>query len=292
MNIGLSYFPTDYSIRAVPLARAMESRGLESLWITEHTHIPASLKTPHPAGIPVPPYYWQSYEPFTFLAQAAAVTENLRIGTGICLVPLHHPLSLAKRVASLDSLSDGRFLFGVGGGWNVEELENHGVDFSKRWRILKDYVLAMKQCWTQTDAEYHGEFADFDAVWLEPKPVTKPHPPVYIGAASRFAIERVVDFADGWSPTLKPGFDERLKELDRLCEQRGRDRRDIDVCVFTPTIDSRDRLAKFAEKGVSRVVLTLPTVSESESLKILDTFATVAGWAREISEPTYINGGR
>jgi probable F420-dependent oxidoreductase len=283
MKIGLSTFPTDYSISAVALARAAEERGFESVWVVEHTHIPASRRTPYPAADELPSIYWEAYEPFTFLAQVAAVTEKLKVGTGICLVPEHHPITLAKRAASLDSLSGGRFLFGVGAGWNAEELENHGVEFADRWKVMREHILAMKACWTEKDAEFHGEFVDFDPVWVEPKPVSKPHPPIYMGASSTWAIERIVDYADGWYPVPVPEFDERLALLNRLCEERGRDRSEIDVCLLT-TVDSKDALAEIQAKGVSRVVLGLPTVAEDEALGVLDSYASIVEWANELAD--------
>ncbi len=278
MKIGVSNFPTEYSMRAVPLARALEERGFESLWVVEHTHIPASRRTPYALGGDLPSVYWEAYEPFTFLAQAAAVTERLRLGTGVCLVPEHHPIALAKRVASLDSLSGGRFEFGIGAGWNAEELENHGVDFADRWKVLREHVLAMKACWTEKDAAFHGRFVDFDPVWVEPKPVQRPHPPVHIGASSKWAVGRIVEYADGWLPIAMPGWEERLAELDARCRQEGRDRGEITVSLFT-AVDDRDALAALAEKGVDRVILSLPTAPEAESLKTLDDLAAVVEWA-------------
>ncbi len=211
------------------------------------------------------------------------MTTDLRVGTGICLVPEHHPIALAKRVASLDSLSGGRFLFGVGAGWNAEELENHGVAFGDRWKVLREHVLAMKACWTEKDAEYHGKFVDFDPVWVEPKPVQKPHPPIYIGASSTWAMERIVEYGDGWLPVPVPEFDERLALLNRLCEERGRDRSEIDVCLMT-VVDSAETLAGIRDKGVSRVILSLPTVGEDEALRVLDGYADVVRWAKEIGD--------
>lgn len=282
MKIGISNFPTTYSIGPVPLAKALEERGFESLWVVEHTHIPASRRTPYPLGGELPSIYWESYEPLTFLAQAAAVTEQLQIGTGVCIVPEHHPIALAKRIASLDALSGGRFLFGIGAGWVAEELENHGVAFEDRWKVTREHVLAMKACWTQKDAEFHGRFVDFDPVWVEPKPARKPHPPIYIGAASRWAIERVVEYADGWLPVPVPEFDQRLAELDALCRERGRDRRSIDVSLIT-AVGSADQLAELAGKGVSRVILSLPTLPESEALGVLDGYLPIVEWARALA---------
>jgi probable F420-dependent oxidoreductase len=282
MKVGLGLFPTDYSMRPAPLGRALEQRGFESLFVVEHTHIPASRRTPYPAGGPLPSIYWESYEPFTFLAQVAAVTETLQIGTGVCLVPEHHPIALAKRVASLDSLSNGRFWFGIGAGWNAEELENHGVRFGDRWRVLRESVLAMKACWTEKEASYQGEFVRFDPVWVEPKPARKPHPPILIGAASRWAIERVVEFADGWMPIAgQPGFEERLAQLNDLCDRKGRDRKSIHVSVFAaPT--GKAELERLQKLGVDRVIAILPTLPEADSLKVLDGYADLVRWGREL----------
>jgi len=266
---------------ATALGRAAEERGFESLFVVEHTHIPASRRTPYALGGDLPSIYWESYEPFTYLAQVAAVTENLQIGTGICLVPEHHPIALAKRVASLDSLSGGRFLFGVGAGWNAEELENHGVEFDDRWKVLREHVLAMKQCWTEKDAEYHGEFVDFDPVWVEPKPVRKPHPPILIGASSKWAIERIVEYADGWLPILAPDFDERLAQLNQLCEEQGRDPAEIEITVFG-NAENPEVLAELAEKGVNRLVLGLPTVGEDEALNVMDGYTQTLEWAQQL----------
>ncbi len=277
MHIGLSIFPTNYSIHPVRLAREVEARGFESLFFVEHTHIPASRRTPYPMGGELPSIYWEAYEPFTALAQAAAVTERLRVGTGICLVPEHHPITLAKRVATLDVLSGGRFLFGIGAGWNAEELKNHGVAFEQRWKVTRECVLAMKECWTRKDAEYHGEFIDFEPGWVEPKPVQKPHPPILIGASSRWAIERVVEYADGWLPIMGTcDLEERLGQMDRLCEEKGRDRSTISVSLFG-AVSSRAELAQFEKLGVERLIVGLPTESEDAILKLLDTHAQLIG---------------
>ncbi|HEY6599098.1 MAG TPA: LLM class F420-dependent oxidoreductase, partial [Pseudomonadales bacterium] len=232
--------------------------------------------------------YWESYEPFTFLAQAAAVTTTLKLGTGICLVTEHHPIALAKRVASLDSLSDGRFLFGIGAGWNAEELENHGVAFADRWKVLREHVLAMKACWTTRDAEFHGRFVDFDPVWVEPKPVQRPHPPVFIGANSHWAIERVAEYAEGWLPILLPDFRERVAQLHDACRRRGRDPASIDISVFGAPADP-DALAELAGLGVRRVIALLPTLGLDESLKVLDGYRPLVEWARAL-DSTRKNG--
>ena len=197
MHYGVCIFPTDYSIRIDELARAAEERGFESLFVTEHTHIPASRRTPFPGGTELPREYSHTLDPFVALTAAAAVTRTLKVGTGICLVIEHDPITLAKQVASLDVLSGGRFLFGIGGGWNAEEMENHGTAFKTRFRLLRERVLAMKEIWTKDAAAFHGEFVSFDPIWSWPKPAQTPHPPILLGGESGYTLQRVVDFCDG-----------------------------------------------------------------------------------------------
>ncbi len=278
MKIGLSAFPTTYSMSAVDLAREAEARGFDSLWVVEHTHVPASRRTPYPLGGDLPSIYWEAYEPFTFLAQAAAVTETLNVGTGICLAAQHHPIALAKRAASLDALSGGRFLFGVGAGWLGEEMANHGFAYADRWKVLREHVLAMQACWTEKDAEFHGEFVDFDPVWVEPKPVSQPHPPIYIGATSTWAMARIAEYAQGWYPVHVPEFDDRLQLLAEECERRGRDVREIDIALLTMP-GSADQLAELAAKGVNRIVLSLPTADADTCRVTMDGFAPLMEWA-------------
>src|SRR5438093_4679683 len=170
MQCGIAMFATEYAIRPDDLARALEERGFESLWIPEHTHIPASRKSPWPGGPNLPREYWYSYDPFLALTAAATVTNRLRLATGICLVIERDPITTAKEVATLDRLSGGRFIFGIGGGWNAEEMEHHGTPFKRRWRVLRERVLAMKKIWTEEEAEYRGELVNFDKIWAHPKP--------------------------------------------------------------------------------------------------------------------------
>lgn len=281
MHIGVSNFPTDYSMRATDLGRALEERGFESLWVVEHTHIPASRETPYPMGGDLPSIYWEAYEPLTYLAQVAAVTDSLQVGTGVLLAAQHHPIALAKRLATLDSLSGGRLLLGVGGGWLAEEMRNHGFEFKDRWSILREHVLAMKQCWQQKEAEFHGRHVDFDPVWVEPKPARTGGPPVLIGATSTWALKRIAEYADGWYPILMPGFDEQLAELKRHVAERGRKMSEIDITVLTQPATKAD-LESLRDKGVNRVVLSLPTLGRDEALKVLDSYAAVVDWARDI----------
>lgn len=281
MDIGLSTFPTTYSASAVELARAAEARGFESIFVVEHTHVPASRRTPYPLGGELPSIYWEAYEPFTWLAQAAAVTTSLKVGTGVCLVAQHHPIALAKRVASLDALSGGRFVFGIGGGWLAEEMENHGFAFEDRWKIVREHVLAMKACWTEKDAEFHGKFVDFDPVWVEPKPVSKPHPPVLIGATSTWAMQRIAEYADGWYPVQVPEFDQRLSELREACERRGRDFDALDITLLTLP-EGPEQLESLAAKGVNRIVLQVPTAPIADCEATLDGYSDIVRWASEI----------
>ena len=193
MQIGLIIFPTDYSIDLVELGRQAEARGFESLWVTEHTHIPTSRLSQRDGVADLPPEYSHTLDPFVALTAVAAATEQLKLGTGVCLVTERDPIVLAKEVASLDLISRGRFLFGVGAGWNREEMENHGTDPKLRWRVLRERVLAMKEIWTKDEAEFHGQQVNFDPIWSWPKPVQRPHPPVLMGGDAPKAIEGLLE---------------------------------------------------------------------------------------------------
>ena len=198
---GLSIFATDFAIRPDELARLVEERGFESLWMPEHTHIPASRRTAWPGGGELPKEYWHTYDPFVALTAAAMATTRLKLAMGICLVIERDPIIMAKEVASVDRLSNGRFIFGIGGGWNVEEMENHGTNFRRRWRLLRERILAMKEIWTKEEAEFHGEYVNFDKIWCHPKPVQKPHPPIIMGGNGPTTLDRVVELCDGWIPS-------------------------------------------------------------------------------------------
>ena len=202
MKYGVYQFSTDYAMRADDLARAVEERGFESLFVPEHTHIPVSRKSPGPVGPNLPREYWHTLDPFVTLAAAAAVTSRLKLGTGICLVIERDPITLAKEVASLDHLSRGRVLFGIGGGWNAEEMEHHGTDFGARWKVLRERIAAMKEIWTKDEAEYHGKFVSFDKIWSYPKPVQKPYPPILMGGSGPNARQRAADFDGHWMPII------------------------------------------------------------------------------------------
>src|SRR6266851_6753222 len=200
MDIGICMFATDYAIRADELARAAEERGFESLFVPEHTHIPTGRRTPFPGGGQLPKEYSHTFDPFVSLMAAAAATTRLKIGTGICLIIERDTITTAKEVASLDLLSGGRFLFGIGAGWNAEEMENHGTEFKTRFKKMREQVLAMKEIWTKDEPTFKGEFVNFDPIWSWPKPVQKPGPPVLLGGESGHTLQRVVDFCEGWFP--------------------------------------------------------------------------------------------
>jgi probable F420-dependent oxidoreductase len=277
MEIGAFIFPTDYSIRIDELARAHEERGFESLFVTEHTHIPASRRTPWPGGGELPKEYSHTLDPFVGLTAAASVTSRLRVGTGICLVIEHDPIVLAKVVASLDLLSNGRVLFGVGAGWNAEEMEHHGTAFPTRFRVMRERVLAMKAIWTQEEAEFHGDFVHFDRIWSYPKPVQRPHPPVLLGGEGRHTLRRVVEFCDGWFPRGRAGVDVVLAQLQDLraeAARAGRDPKTISVSVFGGKPDPA-ALDRYREAGIDRYVLPLPSEGRERVLPILDQHAAL-----------------
>jgi len=271
MKFGVSMFNTDYSIRIDELARAAEERGFESLWVPEHTHIPKSRKSPWPGGANLPKEYWHTHDPFVALATAAAVTTRLKVGTGICLVIERDPITLAKEVASLDFLSNGRFLFGIGGGWNAEEMENHGTDFKKRWRIMRERILAMKEIWTKDEAEFHGEFVNFDPIWSYPKPVQKPHPPVYLGNNTPNGRQRVVEYCDGWFPIAARAGDlaAGVADLRQRAEKAGRDPRSIPVSVYSASPEEV-AVQSYEKAGAERTIFALPSADRETVLPLLD----------------------
>src|SRR5262249_14118358 len=200
MDFGALMFFTDYAISAVDLAKALEERGFESVWAPEHSHIPTSRKTPFPGGGELPKRYYDAMDPFVSLTAAAIATSRLRVGTGVCLVAQRDPIQTAKLVASIDQVSGGRFLFGVGAGWNAEEMANHGTRFATRFKLMRERVEAMRAIWTSSRAEYHGDLVDFSPIIAWPKPVQKPSPPVHVGGAFPHAARRAIRYGDGWIP--------------------------------------------------------------------------------------------
>jgi probable F420-dependent oxidoreductase len=275
VKFGITMFPTDYAIDAATLARAVEERGFDSLFFPEHTHIPASRRTPWPGGAELPKEYSHTLDPFVALAAAAAVTDKLFLGTGICLVIQRDPITLAKEVASIDFLSNGRFLFGIGGGWNEEEMEDHGTDPRRRWKVLRERIEAIKEIWTKDEAEYHGEFVDFPSTWSWPKPVQKPHPPILVGGDGEHTLKRVIAYGDEWMPIPMRGgghLAERMQELNAMAEEAGRG--PIPVSCFG--VPPRPEVIEgFDKMGVQRCVFFIPPTEEAEALPRLDRYAEV-----------------
>jgi probable F420-dependent oxidoreductase len=271
MHLGVAMFPTDYAVRPDDLARAVEQRGYESLWFPEHTHIPASRRSPWPGGPTLPKEYWHTHDLFVALAAAAAVTTRLKVGSGICLLVERDPIVTAKEVASVDFLSGGRLLFGIGGGWNAEEMEDHGTEFRSRWKVLRERVLAMKKIWTEDEASFEGEYVRFPPLWSWPKPVQKPHPPVLLGGHGPRALRRVVDYCDGWMPISVRGGDlpAGIAELRRIAEEKGRDPWTISVSVYGAPMD-RDALARLRDAGVGRCIFALPSADADRVAALLD----------------------
>src|SRR5215468_6910270 len=278
MHFGIAMFATDYAINPDELAREVEQRGFESIWFPEHSHIPASRRTPYPGGGDLPREYWHTYDPFIALTAAASATTRLRLGTGICLVIERDPIVTAKEVASLDKLSNGRVIFGVGGGWNAEEMENHGTDFKKRWRVLRERVLAMKEIWTKEEAEFHGEFVNFDKIWSYPKPVQKPHPPILMGGDGPTTFNRVIEFCDGWLPIgIRMGNPaERIADLRKQAETAGRNPNTISVTIFGAKPDP-EAIEGIARAGAERAVFMLPAADAGTVLPLLDKYVQVMG---------------
>ena len=276
MQFGLTIFPTDYSIEPVELARIAEERGFESLFFPEHTHIPASRRTPYPAGGELPREYSHLLDPFVALTAAAAVTERIKLGTGICLIVERDPITTAKEVASIDMISGGRFLFGIGAGWNHEEMENHGTDPGRRFGLMRERVEAMKAIWTEEEAAYHGEHVDFDEVWSWPKPVQEPHPPILIGGNSDAALRRVVRFGDAWLPNPETRLSQlpgRIEDLQRMAADAGRERIPVTFYALKPDLEA---LKRYADAGVDRGVFLLPPASREELMPALDHYTKLA----------------
>ena len=258
MKFGLGFFPTAEAIPPGDLGRLVEERGHESLFFAEHTHIPACRDSPYPAGGELPPKYARTYDLFVACTAVAAATSRLRVGSGICLVVERDPITTAKEVASVDRLSGGRFEFGVGAGWNREEMANHGTDPRRRMALMAERIEAMKAIWTQDEASYHGEFVDFERIWSWPKPAQHPHPPVLVGGNGPTVIDRVLRFGDAWFPNYggREEFRQKVEEL------RARAERPIEVQVMSAPADPA-KLEELAELGVSRVAHWLPSGKRS-----------------------------
>jgi probable F420-dependent oxidoreductase len=283
-DFGVLMFPADYAIQPIPLARAAEERGFESLFFPEHTHIPASRKSPWPGGGDLPQEYWRTHDPFVSLAAAAAVTRTLKVGTGITLVTERDPILMAKQVASLDAISEGRVLLGIGAGWNAEEMENHGVAYETRWKVLRERILAMRRIWTEDNPEFHGEFVDFEPIWSWPKPVQAGGPKVLMGASSKWTWKRVAEYCDGWFPIHQDprraaaqgavDYAAGIQSIQRAWSEAGR-QGEPDFSIFGVGPDTA-RVRELIALGFNRIIFALPPAEPDTVLPLLDRYAAIA----------------
>ena len=276
MKFGVFIFATDLAMDPADLAVAAEERGFESLFVPEHVHMPVERETQFPRSEDgsLPEEYRRIHDPFVALGAAAGATSEIRLGTGICLVTEHEPIALAKQIASLDMISGGRFDFGIGAGWLAEEMEPLGVRYQDRWKVTEQRIAAMKEMWTEEEAEYHSEFVDIPKTYVIPKPVQAPHPPILIGAGSKWARQRVVDWADGWLPNITaPGFVERgIQDIQSRAHEAGRDFDEISINVFG---GDDDQIGEYERMGVDRLIFRLPHAGAEEVLPELDRLAAL-----------------
>jgi probable F420-dependent oxidoreductase len=278
MRIGAAMFITEYSMPPDDLARALEERGFDSFWAPEHSHIPLSRVSPFPSGGELPRPYYEVMDPFVVLTAAAAATRTLLVGTGVCLVVQRDPIQTAKLVASLDRLSGGRFLFGVGNGWNADEMANHGTAFATRHRLARERIEAMRAIWTMEKPEFAGEFVSFGPMEAWPKPLQRPHPPIHVGGAWPYGARRALRYGDAWLPhRARPAYPDvaaKLPEYRRLLEEAGRDPASLPVAIWgareDPEMLERDRAL-----GVMRVIVSLPSERAATILPVLDRWAAL-----------------
>lgn len=265
MDFGVGYFPTHDGVGPGPLARQLEERGQDALFFAEHTHIPASRESPSPSGTELPRKYWHCYDLFVALTAAAAATTKLRVGSGICLIVERDPIVTAKEVASVDHLSGGRFEFGIGAGWNREEMRHHGTDPRRRMALMRERVKAMKAIWTQDEASYTGEYVAFDRIWCYPKPIQRPHPPILVGGEGSTVLGRVLAFGDAWFPNYRA--DESI--FERVRELRARAERPVEVQMLSVPADPTV-LERLERAGVRRANHWLPSGPLSQVEEALD----------------------
>ena len=277
MEIGASIFFTEYSISPTELAPALQERGFDSLWVADHSHIPVTRRfSPPGTGGELGRQYYDVMDPFVTLGAAAAVTRRLKLATGVCLVIQRDTIQTAKLVASLDQVSRGRFIFGIGGGWNAEEMEDHGTVYATRFKKLREQIEAMKEIWTKDTAEYHGEIVDFPPMQTWPKPVQKPHPPIILGGAFQYAARRAIRYGDGLIPQAADARsgepEEYLPRFRRMAEEAGRDPRSLPVTLGGAPEDP-DRLKRYRDLGIARMTVRLPAAKADEILPELDRWA-------------------
>ncbi|HVC55608.1 MAG TPA: LLM class F420-dependent oxidoreductase [Stellaceae bacterium] len=278
MQFGGAMFFTDYSMAPAALAQALEARGFESVWAPEHSHIPTSRRSPYQAGGELPKQYYDVMDPFVTLSAAAAATRTIKLGTGVCLLIQRDTIQTAKLVASLDQVSGGRFLFGIGGGWNAEEMEDHGTVFKTRFKLMRERVEAMQAIWTRDAAEYHGELVDFGPMAAWPKPVQKPHPPIIVGGAFPHAARRALRYGNGWIPNASrqqyADVTDYLPQFRQMAAEAGRDPAEVPITVWGVGEDY-DRLRRYEDQGVARVVVSLPPEDAAKTLPALDRWAAL-----------------
>ncbi len=278
MKFGASMFFTDYSMTPAALARALEERGFDIVWAPEHSHIPASRKTSFVMGGDLPKRYYDVMDPFVTLTAAALATKTLKVGTGVCLIAQRDPIQTAKLVASIDQVSGGRFVFGVGNGWNQDEMENHGTAFTTRHKLARERVEAMKAIWTQPKAEYHGEFVNFDPMMTWPKPVQKPHPPILVGGAFPYSARRAIRYGDGWMPQVTPTAQAPLTEViprfRQMAAEAGRDPATLQIAIGAQAADVA-LIKRYQELDVGTVSTSLESAKEDVILPILDRWAGI-----------------
>jgi probable F420-dependent oxidoreductase len=276
MHVGAAMFFTDYSMSPAELGRALEERGFESVWAPEHSHIPLSRKSSFPSGGELPKQYHDVMDPFVTLTAAAVATKNLKLGTGVCLVVQRDTIQTAKLVASLDQVSGGRFLFGIGGGWNQDEMEDHGTVYATRFKKMREQVEAMQAIWTENKPEYHGEIVNFDPMMTWPKPVQKPHPPVIVGGMFPHAARRALRYGDGWIPhSRRPQYEDVtdfLPQFRQMAAETGRDPAGVPITVWGVG-ETIDRLQRYRDQGISRIVVSLPSEPAAKTLPTLDRWA-------------------
>ena len=272
-DIGIFYFATEYGHNVVDVARDAEQRGFESLWLPEHTHIPVSRKTPYAGGAELPKEYAHTLDPFVALAAVATATKHIRLATGISLLIERDTITMAKTLATLDLLSNGRAILGVGGGWNREEAEHHGVEWSQRFQKLEEQITAIKIIWANDEASFHGEHVRFDPIWSWPKPIQRPRPPILLGGETDHTLRRVIKHCDGWLPRARdPEIIVRgIARLNELAEEAGRDAESISVNVFAPRPDA-ELIDRFKSMGVARIVLWLPPEDSDAVSQRLDGY--------------------
>ena len=278
MKFGASMFFTDYSMTPAALARALEERGFDIVWAPEHSHIPVSRKTPFVMGGDLPKRYYDVMDPFVTLTAAAMATTTLKIGTGVCLIAQRDPIQTAKLVASIDQVSGGRFVFGVGNGWNQDEMENHGTAFAYRHKLARERIEAMKAIWTKTKPEYHGEFVDFGPMMVWPKPVQKPHPPIVVGGAFPYSARRAIRYGDGWMPQVTSSATTPLAELiprfRQMAAEAGRDPAGLAISIGGQAPDI-DLIRRYQDLDVERVSVSLLSEKDDTILPVLDQWVAV-----------------